>query len=174
MTDKLTPDQRRRCMQANRSSGTKPELMLAKELWHRGYRYRLNNRKVLGSPDICFRSRKVAVFVDGEFWHGRNWETAKLRIKSNQNYWYPKIERNQAHDAEVNALLAHKGWTVVRFWDSEVRKNLSRCADRVEEVLRHEQIHHLHCVYAFDTQYEEGFMAAEADSEWGLSEVDDS
>ena len=68
----LTPEQRRRCMQANRSTGTKPERMLAQELWHRGYRYRTNVRGIPGTPDICFMNRKVAVFVDGDFWHGRD------------------------------------------------------------------------------------------------------
>ena len=150
----LTPEQRRRCMQANRSTGTKPERMLARELWRRGYRYRKNVRSVPGTPDICFKSRKVAVFVDGDFWHGRDWERARQRIKSNREFWYAKIERNMARDLRTDQRLQARGWRVLRFWASEVMKHLSECADRVEEVLREEHIQHLHRVYQYDTQYD--------------------
>ena len=150
----LTPEQRRRCMQANRSTGTKPERMLARELWRRGYRYRKNVRSVLGTPDICFKSRKVAVFVDGDFWHGRDWERARQRIKSNREFWYAKIERNMARDLRTDQRLQARGWRVLRFWASEVMKHLSECADRVKEVLREVHIQHLHRVYQYDTQYD--------------------
>lgn len=167
MTDHLTPEQRRRCMQANRSRDTKPEQMLAHELWRRGFRYRKNVRGVPGSPDICFKSKKVAVFVDGDFWHGKNWEVQKQRIKSNRDFWYAKIERNQARDRRVNQRLATMGWRVLRFWETEVRKHLSCCADQVEEVLREEQLNHLHRVYHYDTQYDvPDLSAAEAELEW--------
>ncbi len=141
-------------MQANRSTGTKPERMLARELWRRGYRYRKNVRSVPGTPDICFKSRKVAVFVDGDFWHGRDWERARQRIKSNREFWYAKIERNMARDLRTDQRLQARGWRVLRFWASEVMKHLSECADRVEEVLREEHIQHLHRVYQYDTQYD--------------------
>ena len=150
----LTPEQRRRCMQANRSTGTKPERMLARELWRRGYRYHKNVRSVPGTPDICFKSRKVAVFVDGDFWHGRDWERARQRIKSNREFWYAKIERNMARDLRTDQRLQARGWRVLRFWASEVMKHLSECADRVEEVLREVHIQHLHRVYQYDTQYD--------------------
>ena len=141
-------------MQANRSTGTKPERMLARELWRRGYRYRKNVRSVPGTPDICFKSRKVAVFVDGDFWHGRDWERARQRIKSNREFWYAKIERNMARDLRTDQRLQARGWRVLRFWASEVMKHLSECADRVEEVLREVHIQHLHRVYQYDTQYD--------------------
>jgi DNA mismatch endonuclease (patch repair protein) len=141
-------------MQANRSTGTKPERMLARELWRRGYRYRKNVRSVPGTPDICFKSRKVAVFVDGDFWHGRDWERARQRIKSNREFWYAKIERNMARDFRTDQRLQARGWRVLRFWASEVMKHLSECADRVEEVLREVHIQHLHRVYQYDTQYD--------------------
>ena len=162
----LTPEQRRRCMQANRSTGTKPERMLARELWRRGYRYRKNVRSVPGTPDICFKSRKVAVFVDGDFWHGRDWERARQRIKSNREFWYAKIERNMARDLRTDQRLQVRGWRVLRFWASEVMKHLSECADRVEEVLREEQIHRLHRIYQYDTQYDNMLdIAAEEEME---------
>lgn len=170
MTDHLTPEQRRRCMQANRSRGTKPEQLLCHELWRRGYRYRKNVRSVPGSPDICFKSRKVAVFVDGEFWHGRDWESQRLRIKSNREFWYAKIERNKARDIRVNHRLRKLGWEVLRFWESEVRKNVGRCADQIEEVLRQKQLQHLHRVYQYDTQYDALDLAAEDELVWNTDE----
>lgn len=166
MVDHLSPEQRRRCMQANRSRGTKPEQMLARELWRRGYRYRKNVRGVPGSPDICFKSKKVAVFVDGDFWHGNNWDVQKHRIKSNRDFWYAKIERNQARDHRVNQRLTAMGWRVLRFWETEIKKHLSHCADQVEEALREEQLQHLHRVYQYDTRFEAQFIAAEEEPEW--------
>jgi len=163
MTDRLTPEQRRRCMQANRSKGTQPERMLARELWRRGYRYRKNVRTVPGSPDICFKSRKVAVFVDGEFWHGHNWQESRKRIKSNRDFWYAKIERNMTRDKNVDQRLHAMGWTVLRFWEDEVRKHLSQCADIVEDTLRQQQLHHLHHIYELDTRYDSLDIAAEDD-----------
>lgn len=148
-------------MQANRSVGTKPERVLAKELWSRGYRYRKNVRGVPGTPDICFKGQKVAVFVDGDFWHGRDWDRAKQRIKSNQAFWHAKIERNMARDSRTNQRLAAQGWRVLRFWSSEVMKHLSECADRVEAALREAQLQRLHRVYQYDTQYDDMDFAAE-------------
>lgn len=159
----LTPEQRRRCMQANRSTGTKPERMLAQVLWHRGYRYRKNVRGIPGTPDICFKNRKVAVFVDGDFWHGRDWLQARQRIKSNKEFWFNKIERNMARDRRTDQRLKARGWRVLRFWASDVVKHLAECANRVEEVLREEQIQHLHRVYQFDTQYDTLDQAAETE-----------
>jgi len=152
-------------MQANRSTGTKPERMLARELWHRGYRYRKNVRGIPGTPDICFKNRKVAIFVDGDFWHGRDWLHTRQRIKSNREFWYAKIERNMARDLRTNQRLQARGWKVLRFWESDVVKHLSDCADRVEEVLREEQIRHLHRVYQYDTQYDTLDIAAEEELE---------
>jgi DNA mismatch endonuclease (patch repair protein) len=161
----LTPEQLRRCMQANRSTGTKPEKVLARELWHRGYRYRKNVRGIPGTPDICFKSKKVAVFVDGDFWHGRDWLHARQRIKSNQEFWYGKIERNIARDHRTDQRLKARGWRVLRFWASDVMKHTAECADRVEAVLREEQIEHLHRVYLYDTQYDTVDVAAEEEFE---------
>lgn len=131
--DKLTPEQRRKNMQANKSSGTKPEILLAKALFARGHRYRKNNKTVYGKPDITFKKIKLAIFVDGEFWHGKDWENRKHSIKSNIEYWHPKIERNIARDIEVSEKLQQEGWTVLRFWDKEVMKELERCIEEIEQ-----------------------------------------
>lgn len=90
--DRLTPEQRRKCMQANKSKGTKPELLLAKAMWQLGLRYRKSNKTVFGKPDFSFKKYKVAVFVDGEFWHGKNWEIRKADIKSNREFWIAKVK----------------------------------------------------------------------------------
>lgn len=151
-------------MQANRSHDTKPERILARELWRRGFRYRKNDSSVPGSPDICFKSRKVAVFVDGEFWHGHNWTLNRQRIKSNRDFWYKKIERNMLRDRRTNQQLESLGWTVLRFWEGDVKKHLAYCADRVEEVLRNQQLQHLHQVYTINTQYDTADFAAEEEA----------
>lgn len=81
--DKLTKEQRKKNMQANKAAGTKPELLLAKTLFARGYRYRKNDRSVFGKPDLTFKKIKLAIFIDGEFWHGKDWERRKYDHKTN-------------------------------------------------------------------------------------------
>ena len=98
--DRHTPEQRRRNMQAIKNKDSKIEIMLRKELWARGLRYRKNAKNVFGKPDIVFIGKKVAVFCDSEFWHGYNWEERKLDFKSNQEFWIPKIERNLRPESE--------------------------------------------------------------------------
>ena len=118
-------------MRANKGSGTKPEIALAKALWAAGYRYRKNDKTVFGKPDFTYKKHKVAVFVDGEFWHGKDWDTDRHDFKSNQAFWFAKIERNMARDAEVNARLLSEGWTVLRFWVKDVHKKTAECVAAV-------------------------------------------
>ena len=129
--DKLTPEQRRRNMQSVKATGSKIEVLLAKKLWSMGLRYRKNDRRVVGKPDISFYGLKIAVFVDGEFWHGKNWEHRKLDHKSNQDFWFKKIERNMARDIEVNEALLKSGWKVLRFWGREITRDLQNCIDQI-------------------------------------------
>lgn len=133
--DKHTPEQRRKNMQAIRSKDTKIEIMLRNELWGRGLRYQKNRKELPGCPDIVFKGKKVAIFCDSEFWHGYKWEERKNNIKSNREFWIPKIERNIARDTEVNVMLQNAGYTVIRFWDKEIKKDVVACADRVESML---------------------------------------
>ncbi|KFF04860.1 very short patch repair endonuclease [Flavobacterium reichenbachii] len=131
--DNLTPEQRRKNMQAIKSTGTKDEVRLAKALWNLGYRYRKNNKKIFGKPDLTFANYKIAIFIDSEFFHGKNWEAQQLRIKSNREYWIPKIERNMKRDAEVNEYLVSKNWKVLRFWSKEIQKELESCIEKIKE-----------------------------------------
>jgi len=114
-----------------KAQDTKPELKLRKALWNLGFRYRKNVKKLPGTPDIVFKKVKLVVFVDGEFWHGFDWEMKKLKIKTNRDFWIPKIERNMQRDAENNTLLSEKGWKVMRFWEKEINSNLEGCINQV-------------------------------------------
>lgn len=131
--DKLTPEQRHKNMQAIKSKDSEIELLLRRELWTRGLRYRKNVKTVFGHPDIAFIGKKVAIFCDSEFWHGFDWENRKNDIKSNKEFWINKIERNIARDSEVNEYLTSHGWTVLRFWGKEIKCNLKDCADLIEK-----------------------------------------
>ena len=133
--DKHTPEQRRRNMQAVKNKDSQIELLLRQELWSRGLRYRKNVNRIYGKPDIVFIGKKVAVFCDSEFWHGYNWEERKKDFKSHQEFWIPKIERNMERDAEVTARLESEGWTVIRFWGNEIKKNTAQCADIIEKAV---------------------------------------
>lgn len=126
-------------MRQVKSKGTKIEKMLMKELWSRGLRYRKNVTSIYGKPDIVFISKKVAVFCDSEFWHGFNWEERKKDFKTNQEFWIPKIERNIERDKEVTAKLTSQGWTVLRFWGNDIKKNLLECADKIEEAVKNHE-----------------------------------
>lgn len=133
--DKLTPEQRHKNMQAVKSKDSKIEILLRKELWKRGLKYRKNVNTIYGHPDIAFIGKKVAVFCDSEFWHGYDWENRKKDIKSNREFWIRKIERNIARDTEVNTYLNAQGWTVIRFWGKEILCDVEKCADVIETAL---------------------------------------
>ena len=122
-------------MQQVKNKDSKIEVLLRKELWSRGLRYRKNVNRIYGKPDIVFIGKKVAVFCDSEFWHGYNWEERKKDFKSHQEFWIPKIERNMERDAEVTAKLESEGWTVLRFWGNEIKKNSAQCADIIEKAV---------------------------------------
>lgn len=135
MADDLTPEQRRRNMQAIKSKDTTIELALRKALWGKGIRYRKNYKMLIGKPDIAITKYKLAVFCDSEYWHGYDWENRNQRIKSNREYWIPKIERNMARDEEINATLEAEDWTVIRFWERQIRKELDKCVDEVMKII---------------------------------------
>ncbi len=117
-------------------SNNKSELVLRKALWNLGYRYRVNYNKLPGKPDIAFLGKKTAIFIDGDFWHGYNWQAQKNKLKSNRNYWIPKIERNIQRDMENTQKLIDHDYTVLRFWEHEVKEDLNHC---VKIILNHLQ-----------------------------------
>lgn len=111
------------------------ETLLAKELWYKGYRYRLNWKKLPGSPDIAILKYHIAIFVDGEFWHGYDWENKKRKLKRNREYWAEKIEENMARDKRVDQELRAMDWTPVHFWTKEVEKDLGGCVSTIAELV---------------------------------------
>lgn len=134
--DKHTPEQRRKNMQAIKNKDSQIELLLRKELWKRGLRYQKNRTDIFGKPDIVFKGKKIAIFCDSEFWHGYNWEERKKDFKSHQEFWIPKIERNMERDVEVTNKLESEGWTVLRFWGNEIKKETEKCANIIEKAVQ--------------------------------------
>ncbi|MDD3281574.1 MAG: very short patch repair endonuclease [Bacteroidales bacterium] len=130
--DRLTREQRSKNMQAVRSKGTNIENLLAKELWRRGFRYRKNNKTVFGKPDLTFKKYKIAIFVDGEFWHGKNWNEENDTINTNRDFWIKKISNNIKRDKEVNDYLLKNGWKVIRFWGRQIETDLVNCVLKIE------------------------------------------
>lgn len=137
--DVLTKEQRRKNMQSIKSKGTKIEVILAKALWNKGFRYKKNNNKIFGKPDFVFSKHKVAIFCDSEYFHGKDWEISKERIKTNREFWHKKIEGNIQRDQEVNNRLAQEGWIVLRFWGDEIKKNTQLCVLKVSELIMEQQ-----------------------------------
>ena len=131
---KKTEEQISYNMKRIKNKGSEIELLLQKELWRRGLRYRKNVKGITGKPDIAFIGKKIAVFCDSEFWHGYDWGNRKKDFKSNREFWIPKIERNIRRDIEVTNELEAQGWIVIRFWGKEIKKNVSGCADEIERI----------------------------------------
>lgn len=109
------------------SKGTRPEVKLQKALWHNGIRYRKNYKAIPGSPDIAITKCKIAIFVDGDFWHGKKIE----QIHSNKEYWIPKLKNNMERDKQVNDALTEMGWLVLRFWESQLKKDFDGCVQKI-------------------------------------------
>ena len=135
--DKLTKEQRSKNMQAIKNKGTKDEVLLAKKLWHIGLRYRKNDNSVFGKPDLTFKRYKIAIFIDSEFFHGKDWEILKPRLEKGKNpdYWVKKIERNIQRDEEKDQQLNFMGWTVIHFWGKDILKDTEQCIRVIEETI---------------------------------------
>lgn len=138
MSDKLTPEQRHRCMHSIKSKDSGIEVTLRKALWEKGYRYRKNYKDLPGKPDVVLTKYKVAIFCDSEFFHGKDWDEslhAQILRGSNAEFWEKKILRNMERDREVNDELEDMGWTVLRFWGNDIKRNLNSCVATIEEAL---------------------------------------
>lgn len=142
MPDVLTPEQRRKNMQHIKSKDTKIELMLRRALWKKGYRYRKNYNDLPGKPDIVLPKYKIAIFCDGEFFHGKDWEILepKLKKSNNSDMWIKKISNNRKRDEEINKQILYLGWTVIRFWGNEINTNLDECVKIIEETIFNNKI----------------------------------
>lgn len=125
-----TPETRKRMGNVKLKNGT-AESLLAKKLWHMGFRYRKNDKRYPGSPDILIPKYKLAIFVDGEFWHGKDWDSRKDKLQRNREYWIAKIEENMARDSRNDKLLVEQGWLPVHFWEKEVLKQTDLCVERI-------------------------------------------
>lgn len=133
MADNLTPEQRSRAMSRIRRRDTRPELLLRRALWAARIRgYRVDDRRLPGRPDLAWTRHRVAVFVDGAFWHGH---PSQYKPGQHGAYWDEKIQRNVERDRAADAALAELGWTVVRLWDFDVRRNLAASLATIAEAL---------------------------------------
>lgn len=136
VADNLTPEQRSHTMSRIRRRDTKPELLLRRALWSAGFRgYRIDDGRLPGRPDLAWTRQRLAVFVDGKFWHGHPSAYTPGRHGS---YWDEKIARNVARDRAADEELREMGWTVLRLWDFEVRRDLAGCVAQVAFVLSSE------------------------------------
>ena len=138
MSEKLNISKNSWNMKYIHSKNTKIEVILRKALWNAGFRYRKNYEKLPGKPDIALTKYKIAIFCDGEFFHGKDWEVLKPKLEkgNNPDFWIKKITRNQQRDEEVNKQLLFMGWTVIRFWGNEIKKkNPKQCVKVVEETI---------------------------------------
>ena len=122
---------RSKVMRAIVKNNTTIEVRLRKALFREGLRYRINYYKVLGNPDIVLIRNKIAIFCDGDFWHGRSWEKRKPRLRNNRKYWIKKIEGNMSRDKENNRKLRKAGWKVLRFWEKDIHNRLDYIVDKV-------------------------------------------
>jgi DNA mismatch endonuclease (patch repair protein) len=122
-------------MRAVKPKDSKAELLLRATLWQAGYRYRKHYTKLPGTPDVVLVKHRIAIFCDGDFWHGRNWEQRKLDFKSNQDFWIAKIERNMKRDREKDEALRNLGWVPLHFWEKDILKRPLDCLKSLEELL---------------------------------------
>ena len=135
--DVLNAEQRHKCMSRIKSKDTSIEVSLRRALWKKGYRYRKNYSALPGKPDIVLIKYRIAIFCDGELFHGKNWEILKPRLLkgNNPDFWVKKIERNMKRDDENDKRLLFLGWTVIHFWGNDILKNTDQCVKVVEEAI---------------------------------------
>ena len=121
----------RKRMQSNTSNDTSIEMILRRALFKRGIRYRKNVKNILGKPDIAIKKYRLLVFCDGDFWHGKKYHG----VKTHKRFWDEKIKRNRERDLEYTIQLRDEGWTVLRFWESEIVENVDKCVDKIIETI---------------------------------------
>ena len=132
--DRLTKEQRHKNI---KNKDTSIEVTLRNALWNKGYRYRKNDKRLPGKPDIVLTKYKIAIFCDSEFFHGKDWEVLRSQLERGKNadFWIKKISKNQQRDEEVNKQLQYLGWTVIRFWGKDITKHTEECVQVIEETI---------------------------------------
>ncbi len=138
------PEVTSRMMAAIKNKNSKAEILIRKALFARGFRYRIHYAKLFGRPDIVFVGARLAIFVDGDFWHGNAWRLRGLssfedqfRFNSHPEFWEAKIRHNMEHDREVTEHLTSLGWRVLRLWESDILHDVTACLSLIEAALRH-------------------------------------
>jgi len=124
-----------RTMAAVKSKGTTPEIILGRAMWASGLRYR-KQYALVGKPDFVFIKKRIAIFCDGDFWHGNNWKIRGMscldeELETYSPYWRAKILKNISRDLVVNKILVDCGWTVLRFWESDIKKDVKSCVTKI-------------------------------------------
>jgi len=136
MTDNLTPSQRSYCMSQIKGKNTNIERLIRSELQRRGLRFRKHVKELPGKPDIVFTRAKVAIFVDGDFWHGYRFPSWEDKVS---DFWKKKISKNRERDVRNRRLLREKGWLVIRFWQHEIKGDFESCINRIVAAVRGQQ-----------------------------------
>lgn len=132
--DNKTKKQRHDNMARIHNKDTKPEILLRKALWKKGIRYRKNYKELLGKPDIVVLRCHLAIFVDGDFWHGNPAYKSK-NVSTNKEFWVNKINKNIERDKFVNEQLTEMGWIVLRFWESDIKTDINKCMQMIEKYI---------------------------------------
>lgn len=141
---KRTKEVTHKIMASIKAKNTKPELIFRRALWARGTRYRIHV-DIFGKPDIAIKKYKLAIFIDGDFWHGNNWRLRGLpsldaEIEKYSKFWKEKIKKNIERDDEVNRKLEYQGWHVLRFWQSAIESNLDECINQTLDIIKKKDI----------------------------------
>jgi DNA mismatch endonuclease Vsr len=134
--DNLTKEQRRKNMQNIRSAGTKPERLIIRELKRRKIYFSTHVESITGKPDIVFRRKQIAVFIDSDFWHGH--PKRCIMPQTNIDYWNSKIARNRKRDKDVNRTLKKDAWVIIRLWEYDVKNHFDKCINIILNALKKE------------------------------------
>lgn len=156
--DNLTKNQRHKAMANVHSKNTSIEVRLRKALWREGFRYRKNYRALPGTPDIALTKYRIAIFCDGEFFHGKDWYTVlgpQIRRGANSEYWEKKITRNMERDNEINRKLNYLGWTVIRFWGKDIAKNTEECIAVIKDCIFDQAVNNIDCSHELPDLFDE-------------------
>lgn len=129
---KSKPLTRSQNMAKVKNKDTSIEKKLRQALWHRGYRYRKNDKSVFGKPDVVFKSKRIAIFCDSEFWHGKHLTEHGMLPQTNTEFWHNKLMKNIERDKEVTHHLEEDGWIVIRLWAKDIKDNLDHCISKIE------------------------------------------